>query len=268
MSNEFVNYETEGRVAVLTFNRPESRNAIASFSDAEEIIAAFERAQQDANISCIILTGEGTAFSAGGDLRGMKEKSGNTRAPRPVDTRNNYKSGIHRAIKAMWECEVPMIAAINGHAIGLGLDVACLCDIRLGASTAKFASSFIKVGIVPGDGGSWILGRVIGVSRASELILTGDTYDAGKALEYGLISRVVEPEKLLDEAKAMAARITCNPAKVLRMSKRLLRDAQHMRLSDTLELAAAFQSLAHETDDHEEAVTAFLEKRAPEFPGS
>jgi 2-(1,2-epoxy-1,2-dihydrophenyl)acetyl-CoA isomerase len=153
-----------------------------------------------------------------------------------------------------------MVAAVNGHAIGLGLDLACLCDIRLAADSAKFASSFIKVSIVPGDGGAWILARIIGLSRASEMILTGDTIDTRTAESIGLVSRVVPGEQLLNEAHAVARRIAVNPAKALRLAKRLLREGQQQRLSDVLELSAAFQALAHETKDHEEAVAAFLEK--------
>ena len=160
-----------------------------------------------------------------------------------------------------------MLAAINGHAIGLGLDLACVCDIRIAADSAKFASSFIKIGIVPGDGGAWILPRAIGLSKASELILTGDTYDAAAALAMGLVSKLVPLDQLLSEAQALAARIVANPAKALRLAKRLLREGQQQRLTDVLELSAAFQALAHETRDHAEALDAFFDKRAPNFNG-
>lgn len=160
-----------------------------------------------------------------------------------------------------------MIAAINGSAIGLGLDLACLCDIRIAAQSAKFASSFIKLGIVPGDGGAWVLPRAVGLSNAAELIFTGDTIDAAAALAMGLVSRTVPAELLMKEALAIAGRIVVNPARALRLSKRLLRDGQQQRLSDILELSAAFQALAHETADHVEALDAFLEKRPPKFTG-
>ena len=227
----------------------------------------MQRAQDDPSVSCIILTGVGTAFSAGGNLKAMKERTGIGPLSAPDETRANYKRGVQRIIEALWSCEVPMIAAVNGHAVGLGLDLACLCDIRISADGAKFASSFIKIGLVPGDGGAWILPRTVGLSRASELILTGDTVDAATALQMGLVSRVVPAERLLAEARALAARIVANPAKVLRLSKRLLREGQQQRLSDVLELSAAFQALAHETDDHAEALDAFMQKREPRFTG-
>lgn len=264
----FLSYSAAGAVATLTFNRPQTRNAIGEYQDCVDIQAALQRAVDDSNISCIILTGTGSAFSAGGNLKGMKARTGIGRQDAPVDTRSNYKRGVQQVIKALWECELPMIAAINGHAIGLGLDLACICDLRIAADTAKFASSFIKMGLIPGDGGAWILPRAVGLAKASEMILTGNTYSAAQMLEAGLISQMVAESALLETANVLAASIVANPAKSLRMAKRLLREGQQQRLSDVLELSSALQALAHETDDHAEAVDAFLEKRAPGFKGS
>jgi enoyl-CoA hydratase/carnithine racemase len=160
-----------------------------------------------------------------------------------------------------------MIAAINGHAIGAGLDLACMCDIRIAAQGAKLASSFIKMGIVPGDGGAYFLPRAVGLSKAAEMMLTGDVIDADAALAAGLVSRVVPADALLGEAYALAARIAVNPPQTLRLVKRLLREAQHARLDEVLQLSAAFQALAHETDDHREALGAFFDKRTPVFTG-
>ena len=267
MPGSFVDYQKAERVATLTFARPEVRNAIATHQDCRDIVEAVARASDDASVSCIILTGQGTAFSAGGNLRAMKERNGIGPLDSPDATRSNYRRGVQSVIEALWNCEVPLIAAINGHAIGLGLDLACICDIRIAADTAQFASSFIKIGIVPGDGGAWILPRAIGLSKASEMILTGDTYDAGAALSMGLVSRLVPGDQLLSEAKALAARVVVNPAKALRLAKRLLREGQQQRLSDVLQLSAAFQALAHETEDHGEALEAFFDKREPQFIG-
>lgn len=267
MTASFVHYAAANGVATLTLNRPENRNAIGAQQDCLDLIEAIRRAEEDAGISCIVLTGAGASFCAGGNLKGMQTRSGIGRLGTPEATRTNYRRGVQRVIRALWDCEVPMVAAVNGHAIGLGLDIACICDIRLAAESARFASSFVKVGIVPGDGGAWILARAIGLSRASEMILTGDTIDARTAESYGLVSRVVPAEQLLNEAQAVARRIAVNPAKALRLAKRLLREGQHQRLSDVLELSAAFQALAHETQDHEEAVNAFMEKREPRFTG-
>ena len=170
-------------------------------------------------------------------------------------------------IRALMDCEVPMIAAVNGHAIGLGADLACTCDIRIAAESAKFACSFIKVGIVPGDGGAWLLQKILGYPRAAELFLTGDRFDAAQAKEYGLVTDVVPDAELLDRAVSIAERIVCNPPRALRLTKRLLREAQHSRMSDILELSAAYQAIVHETADNREAINAFVEKRPPVFTG-
>lgn len=267
MSAPYVLYEKSGRVVTLTLNRAESRNAIGTHQDCFDLVDAVERASDDADVSCIILTGDGKSFSAGGNLKAMKERNGIGPLDSPDATRANYKRGIQRVPKALWNCEVPMIAAVNGHAIGVGLDLACLCDIRIASENAKFASTFIKMGIVPGDGGAWILPRAVGLSKAAEMIFTGEMLDARQALEFGLVSRVVPADALMSEARALAETIVANPAKALRLAKRLVREGQQQRLDDVLELSAAFQALAHETQDHAEALDAFLEKRDPKFTG-
>lgn len=267
MTAPFALYEQTGRVVRLTLNRADSRNAIGTHQDCIDLVEAVGRAGGDPGVSCIILTGDGKSFSAGGNLKAMKERSGIGPLDAPDGTRANYKRGVQRVILALWECEVPMIAAINGHAIGLGLDLAGLCDIRIASENAKFSSSFIKMGIVPGDGGAWILPRAVGLSKAAEMIYTGQMLDAQAALSCGLVSRVVPAESLLAEAEQLAETIVANPARALRLAKRLMREAQQQRLADVLELSAAFQALAHETKDHAEALDAFLEKRDPQFTG-
>jgi enoyl-CoA hydratase/carnithine racemase len=142
-----------------------------------------------------------------------------------------------------------------------------MCDVRIASEKAKFAESFVKLGIIPGDGGAWLLTRLIGMSRAAEMAFTGDTIDAKQAEQWGLVSRVVPPDELLPAANALAARMAANPGHAVRLAKRLLRESLHTRLDTLLEMAAAFQALAHQTDDHREAVAAFLEKRPPVFKG-
>lgn len=163
--------------------------------------------------------------------------------------------------------EVPVIAAVNGPAIGAGLDLACMCDLRVAGESAKFAESFVKLGIIPGDGGAWLLQRIVGFSKAAELTLTGETIDAAEALAIGLVSKVVPDAQLLEAARAMAARIACNPPFAVRMAKRLIWDAQSMSIGQVLEMSAAMQSVVHATRDNAEAVNAFLEKRKPVFKG-
>ena len=267
MSDPFIRYEQQGRVVTLTMNRPDERNAIGSHADCDDFIDALARAQADPQVAAIVLTGAGSAFSAGGNLKNMRDRVGIGPLDSPLATRNNYKRGIQRIPKALWECEVPTIAAINGPAIGAGLDLACMCDIRIAVQGAKMAASFIKVGIVPGDGGAYFLPRAVGCSKAAEMIYTGEAITATEALACGLVSRVVPSDELLHEAHALAARIAANPPQTLRLAKRLLREGQHARLSEMLELSGAFQALAHETADHAEALDAFFDKRPAVFNG-
>ncbi len=263
----FALYEKSGRVATVTLNRPDSRNAIATQQDCDDLAGALWRAHDDPGVNAVILTGAGKSFCAGGDLKTIRERTGIGPRATPDGTRANYRRGVHSIIKALADVEVATIAAINGHAIGLGLDIGVLCDIRVAGASAKMASSFVKVGITPGDGGAWILTNAIGATHAAELVLTGDTIDAEEGKRIGLVTRVVPDDRLMEEARALAERIAVNPPRTVRLAKRLLREAQHSRLHDVLELSAAFQALAHETADHKEAVAAFTEKRAPNFTG-
>ena len=264
---DFARLKQQGKIAILRLNAPESLNAIGSQEDCADLIGALHSLQDDRSISVAILTGMGRAFSAGGNLKGMQQRNGIGPLDQPDSTRTNYRRGVQQITRAFMDIDVPLIAAVNGHAVGLGCDLACLCDIRIAAESAKFSASFIKVGIIPGDGGAWSLQRVVGYSQAAEMFLTGDRYSAAEAKAMGLVSRVVPDETLMDEAIALATRIADNPARALRMTKRLLREAQHLRMGDVLELSAAYQAIAHETADHKEAVDAFLDKRPPTFTG-
>lgn len=257
----------DGPVLTVTLNRPEKRNPISDQDMVDALVAAMQAADADTGVRVVILTGAGSAFSSGGDLSKMKAGVGGLRARVPVQTRRNYKTGIQRLPLVFQALEVPVIAAVNGPAIGAGCDLACMCDVRIAGQSARFAESFVKLGIIPGDGGAWLLPRVVGFARATELALTGDTIDAQTALEYGLVSRVVPDDELMTTAHAVAGKIAANPPHAVRMTKRLLREAQVNTLTNILELSAAMQALAHETADHEEAVSAFLEKRTPGFRG-
>ena len=267
MPSPFVSTTWRAGVATLRFERPETRNAIASLEDCQQFAAALEAAAERAEARCLILTGAGTAFCAGGDIKALRERRGIGPMDSPAATRDNYRRGVQRMIRALWDCELPVIAAVNGPAIGLGCDLAALADIRIAAESARFASTFINLGLIPGDGGAWILPRAVGWSKASEMILTGEALDAPDALACGLVSRRVADGELLPAAAALADKIAAKPAQAARLAKRLLREAQHQRLADVLELSSAYQALAHEAQDHREAVDAFLSKRAPGFTG-
>jgi enoyl-CoA hydratase/carnithine racemase len=228
----------EGAVTVLTLNRPENRNVISE----PEVIDALESAVRDINadpeVRAVILTGTGPTFSSGGNVKHMRDRVGMF-AGSPAELREGYRNGIQRIPRAMQACEVPTIAAVNGPAIGAGCDLALMCDIRLASTTAVFAESFVKVGLIPGDGGAWFLPRAVGWSRAHEMAFTGDAVDAATALSWGLVSQVTQPEKLLSAALDLAGRIAVNPPQALRMTKKLLQESQQRTLDSVLELSAS-----------------------------
>lgn len=259
----FLIYEQSGPVVTLTMNEPEKRNPLSGNTSLVELVAAADRIHDDPSVRCVILTGNGPSFSAGGDIRVMKQQASPDVSE--MELRQFYRRGIQRVAQALFNLEVPLIAAINGHAMGAGLDLACMCDIRIASDTAKMASSFIKVGIVPGDGGAWLLPRVVGVSRAAELMLTGKTLDAHQALAWNLVSQVVPHDQLMDSAREMAASIAQHPSHGVRLTKRLLRESLRAPFDTVLELSAAYQAMSHKTADHAEAVDAFLEKRPPRY---
>ena len=259
-------YEQSGAIVTITLNDPAMRNPISEQEMVDGIVDALDRLNQDSSARVAILTGAGSAFSSGGDLRAM-QKNFQQRAESPALTPRYYKFGIQRIPLAFEKLDVPIIAAVNGPAIGAGLDLACMCDMRVASESARFAESFVKVGIVPGDGGAWLLPRVVGYSKACEMAFTGDPLNAAEALACGLVSRVVPDGELMDAAKALAERVAVNPPYAVRMAKRLLIEGRHSRLDTLLELSASLQALTHATADHREAVNAFLEKRRPVFKG-
>ncbi|MFT7596770.1 MAG: enoyl-CoA hydratase/carnithine racemase [Paracoccaceae bacterium] len=259
-------YDQDGHIVTVTFNMPETRNALTDQDLCADIVAAMQRINADHSVRCAIVTGAGKAFSSGGNLKHMKEKS-SIFGGDAIAAKDGYRNGIQRVARAMWECEVPLIAAVNGPAYGAGCDTTCLCDIRIASTSATFAENFARVGLISGDGGAWLLPRQIGLSRAAEMTFTGDPIDAETALAWGLVSKVVAPEDLIAEAQALAHSIVVNPPRHLRMAKRLLREGMNTRLDSLLELAAAYQGACHQTEDHMEAVEALLDKRQPVFTG-
>ncbi len=255
-----------GHVVTLTLDRPDAMNALGQTGDGEEFAAACNTINADVGIRCVILTGAGKAFSAGGDVKAMRDRTGNFGGS-PIDVANGYRTNIHKVLRALDRLQVPVIAAVNGAAIGLGCDLACLADIRIASDTAKFGVTFLKLGIVPGDGGTWILPRVIGEARAAEMFYTGTVIDAQQALDWGLVGRVVEGDALMDEAQALADQIAAMPPHALRQTKMLMRQGRSISYDTALEMAANTQALMHHTADHAEGVAALLEKRDPDFSG-
>jgi len=248
-----ITLEKDGPVAVMTLNRPEILNPLGQAGDGEAVRAVCQEIEADPALRCAVLTGAGRAFSAGGDVKAMRERSG-AFAGSPNDVREGY-------------LEVPLIAAVNGPAIGLGCDVACMADIRIASERAKFGVTFLKLGLIPGDGGAWLLPRIIGTSRAAEMLFTGKVINAQKASDWGLVSETVDHDTLMDASLALAADIAAQPPQTLRLAKTLLRHGTQASYETIMEMSAASQALMHHTEDHIEGVEAILEKRPAEFKG-
>jgi enoyl-CoA hydratase/carnithine racemase len=255
-----------GATVVLTLNRPETRNSISEPDMIEALEAVVGEVNRDRSVCALVLTGAGTVFSSGGNVKDMRDRTGMF-AGSPAELRDGYRDGIQRIPRALYHCEVPTIAAVNGPAVGAGCDLALMCDIRIASTRASFAESFVTIGLVSGDGGAWLLPRAVGLSRACEMAFTGMTVTARTARAWGLVSRLVDPRRLLDAALELGQRIAARPPTVLRMTKKLIREGQSQSFEALLELSAAMQALAHHTEDHREGVTALLAKRPPTFTG-
>ncbi|HEY0337283.1 MAG TPA: enoyl-CoA hydratase-related protein, partial [Burkholderiales bacterium] len=199
--------ELDARIAVLTFNRDDVRNALTSTALVSDIPQAIAWCDENVDVSVLIMTGAGRAFSAGGDIKTMGERA---KGP-PHKLQQGYRRGIQRIALALEHAEITVIAAVNGPAIGAGFDMANMCDIRVGSTNAQFGETFVNLGIIPGDGGAWFLTRLVGYQRAAELTLTGRIVKAEEARALGLLLEVTSPEQLVPRAKELAATIAAKP---------------------------------------------------------
>ena len=261
MNEPHILYTTEGHTGVITLNRPEVHNAFS-----HEMIHSWRRSLEDAKkddrVRVIVVTGKGDTFCSGGDIRDMAE--GRLRS---WDMKNFLWQGVHRIILTLEDLDKPVLAAINGAAMGAGLDMAIMCDLRVCSDRARLAESYITMGLVPGDGGAYFLPRVVGLAKALELFFTGDVLSAEEALAVGLVNRVVPHEHLMEETLRLADRIAEKPPLALRMMKRAVYQAQESTLRSHLDYVSSQISLLSETRDHQEAAKAFLGKRKPVFQG-
>ena len=251
-----IRYETKDFIATITLDRPQARNA---YSEAmvTELVAALDRAEADDSVRVVVVTGEGSSFCAGGDLKAMRDRSGMF-AGDPVELREKYLRGMQTIPRRFDSFEKPTIAAINGAAIGAGLGLALMCDLRVSAAGAKFGSTFARVGLIPGDGGAYLLTRVVGFSRALELILTARVIDADEARDIDLVHQVVANDVVLDKAYAMADQIASLPPKAVRTAKTALYRSVDQNLDTALHITAALQGLIQRTDEHDQAVEDLL----------
>ena len=259
-------YEQDDRIVQITLNRPDTRNALSG-DIIEGLVEYIQKADKDKDVGCVILTGAGKSFSSGGNLQEIKDMTTKDQMTQ-AQLEDWYRFGIQKIPLTMNSIDVPVVAAVNGHAIGAGNDLCTMCDIRIAGEDAKFSESFLRIGIIPGDGGSWFLPKIIGLARANEMILTCDVLDANKALDWGLVSKVVPNENLIIEAQKLANKIAAQPPEASRRAKRLLRMSQNVPLQDALEMAASQQSMLQQLDDHREAIDALLEKRKPNYKNS
>jgi enoyl-CoA hydratase/carnithine racemase len=256
--------DVDGRAAVLTFKRDDVRNALTASALVDDICATLEWANAAAEISVLVLTGDGSAFSAGGNVKAMRERALTSSAAQMEDY---YRRNVQRIPRAMNACEVAVIAAVNGPAIGAGFDLVNMCDIRIGSTNAQFGETFINLGIMAGDGGAWFLQRTVGAHRAAELTLTGRTVKAEEARALGILLEVTEPDRLVPRAREIAAQIAAKPPLAVRYAKRALRLAGRQDIVEHLDTCASFQAALQKTEDHLEALAAFFEKRAGVFKG-
>lgn len=254
----------DGRVAVLAFRRDDMRNALTGTGLVDDICAALAWANAAMEVSVLIVTGEGAAFSAGGNIKAMRERATHSTTE---EMERYYRHGVQRIPRAMQAIEIPVIAAVNGPAIGAGFDLVNMCDIRIGSTAAQFGETFVNLGIMAGDGGGWFLRRVVGAQRAAELTFTGRIVKAEEARALGILLEVTEPAQLLPRAKEIAAQIAAKPPLAVRYAKRALRLAQQQGLEEHLESCASFQAALQKTEDHLEALAAFFEKRGGNFRG-
>lgn len=266
MTEEILQVRKENRIAVLTMNRPERLNALSPdlVQALTEEVGRLAAGEED--IRCVVLTGAGRAFCAGGDTGGMPGGA-RERGPRTAeDVRRSFHSA-QTLMLGLHQLEIPTIAMVNGDAVGAGFDLACVCDIRTAADNARFMVAYRRLGLIPGWGGAWLYPRRLGLSKAAELMFTGDFMSAAEGQRLGMISSVVPRERLEEETMALAGRIASGPPISLRLMKQLLYRGLQTDLETAMQMAATGSAITLLSEDHVEGVSAFREKRPPQFQG-
>lgn len=266
VSQDEVLYDVDAHVATITLNRPDRLNA-ATFDMGEQLQAAIARADADRDVRVVILTGAGRGFCSGDDVAAAW---GDPRMEAITAELGSVRPPLTPEVRMFLDCRKPLIAAVNGVALGIGMDFAVLCDIRIASEHARFGQLFVKMGLMADVTGYWRLPQLVGTSRAAELLLTGDIIDAAEAERIGLVSKVVPADQLLADAGALAARIAANPPLALEHIKEGLRRGVGRSVDQLPELGAFVgNGLARlfATEDHKEAAAAFMEKRTATFKG-
>lgn len=263
---ETVDLQIESRVARITLNRPERLNALSAQLTQELGDAIETVASSDQDVRCLILTGAGRAFCAGGDTGGMS--GGNQERDRggAEGIRRSFR-GAQRVILGLHRLEIPTIAMVNGDAVGAGFDLALVCDLRTMAETARFMVAYRRIGLIPGWGGAWLYPRRLGLTKAAELMFTGDFLSAAEAQQHGVVNRVAPADQLEQVTLELAEKIASGPPISLRLMKQLLYKGMQMDLETAMQIAATGSSITLSSEDHREGVTALREKRPAEFRG-
>ncbi len=254
-------YEVKNGVVTITLNRPEVLNAVNA-ELLEEVRLALEEARYDNEVAAVIVTGAGRAFSAGGDVKTMPERL----KIKPAQRREGLRKSS-RMVIAFQQIEKPVIAAVNGAAVGAGCSMVMACDIRIASEKAKFGLVFVKRGLHPDMGGSYFLPRIVGTARACEMIFTGKIIDAREADRIGLVNRVVPHENVMSEARELAEELARGPAVAIGMSKTAIYKGLESDLEAALDYEAFAQAICSQTEDAKEGVQSFLENRDPVFRG-
>lgn len=259
------NIENQQGIWLLTLNRPETSNAL-SYEVIDALVHALSLADKDPSCRVVLLTGSGKSFCAGGDVKAMKDRSGMF-AGDSFELKRLYENGIQRIPRAIESFTKPLVALVNGAAIGAGCDLSCMADLRIASDKALFGETFAKLGLVPGDGGAFFLSRIVGYSKAMEMFLTARLYGALEASQMGLVSEVCTQEELLSKGIQLASTIAGNAPIAVSMVKQALKEARSQSLNSHLDLISTYQSISQRTSDHFEGVEALLQKRAPNFQG-
>jgi enoyl-CoA hydratase/carnithine racemase len=266
MSDDTVLYETDGAVAVVTLNRPQVLNAVTMPME-ERLGEVLRRADEDESVRCIVVTGAGRGFCAGDDI---KVQWSDQLMADALERLASPRGGLTPMVEVLLSSSTPSVAAVNGPAVGFGMDLALMCDIRVASTEARFAQAYIRMGLVPDVPGFWLLPQLVGRSVAAQLLLTGETVDAAAAAAMGLVSAVVRPDELLPTALATARRIAANPPLAVAATKEGLRRGIGRRGDELGDLAAIRGARLHrlfQSEDHQEAVAAFLERRPGQYRG-